>query len=520
MATSIGRGLSRNYKMPNFVPVWQREFAMQDRRKAQNAALKAKAQDSQDKALNKILDSDFKVDPNKFHPKFLPFVLEANRDAISKIREARNSGDPTWQNRVPEIVDKAVKETSLQLHNSQMAFAHEKAQDGKVYKSGQLSQSLNSNFGDLSDIPSDVSMGVSFNPETRSLVYQPQGVIDTRKLRQAEVFNDPKNYTQQQEVDGYTDAGQPTRKIINTIPDTGLANFNATLLRNPDYAFNISHEYAKEKGIRLPDDFKTNEDFGKDLAKWHFGKLQEERGKIIKDQLGSRAPRPPASETNKDLGLQDLIKNGSVATNVPMTIRQPGTGAHRIADPVGRNPGEKGYVPTFAGNESTSTISVPYEMPITLKDETIISNNKDIFDPVTNQYIKGAQTFTVKNGNIKFVPIKNKEGKFKPYVIVKANDYVQTEDGKTVTSTTNDIAIPFNQLENVISKSNNTKWVQEAQRELDNRSATGVKSNLKKSSSSNPKWKGGMKIRGKKSGKTYIWTGKDANDPNGFYAEE
>lgn len=53
--------------------------------------------------------------------------------------------------------------------------------------------------------------------------------------------------------------------------------------------------------------------------------------------------------------------------------------------------------------------------------------------------------------------------------------------------------------------------------------AKGTTSNVNKSSSKdsiNTKWKGGMKIRGKKSGKTYIWTGKDANDPNGFYAEE
>jgi hypothetical protein len=35
----------------------------------------------------------------------------------------------------------------------------------------------------------------------------------------------------------------------------------------------------------------------------------------------------------------------------------------------------------------------------------------------------------------------------------------------------------------------------------------------------NPKWKGYRSVKGTKSGKNYVWTGKDQFDPQGYYYE-
>lgn len=94
---STGIGLQARLDAP------ARVFAMRQNEDIARKKLRAQQEAADQEALQKAL-SDYDLDPNKYHRLVQGDVISVTNDAINKIIDLKESGDPNWRNRVQREV--------------------------------------------------------------------------------------------------------------------------------------------------------------------------------------------------------------------------------------------------------------------------------------------------------------------------------------------------------------------------------------------------------------------------------
>ncbi len=324
IGSSYGFGIGEQWRLTDMSPLIAHERARREAMQNKILNEKAKAEQKEKSDFDKITARDFKVDPSRYDPKVLPIVIKANADAYNEALKLRNSGDSNWRNQIPAIRENLIKTMNLEQENTRAIKGYREADAKLVYKDENIAKSFNQNFGDKSDIPNDPANGFTIDRTTGRITYDPQPILDTKHIRDTQVFNNPKLYTEQKTVDSWLPNGQLEKKTISIIPDVALASQNEALLSNKNYAFNAMKEYSKATGEKIPDDFNTNVNFSKKVASWHLQKLKDEQGQIIKDQIGSRVPQSRAEKESDK--VQRIIPQTEREITITYDLENPKTG--------------------------------------------------------------------------------------------------------------------------------------------------------------------------------------------------
>lgn len=181
---SLGKGIGLQYKPDPYAQLFERQFARAENIKAQQSKIAAQKQKDDDDRLNAIANSDFKIDPSKYHQLYMGKVNGTLKDTFNEILQTKRNNPDNWGNLViPKLLDLKQKLNYYQ-ENSGRAFQIEKdVHDGKTINDPTFLKTINDprSAEDWSRVTANPYSGTSFDAQSGQIGYDPIQRYDFNK---------------------------------------------------------------------------------------------------------------------------------------------------------------------------------------------------------------------------------------------------------------------------------------------------------------------------------------------------